>query len=176
MQIFYFFIYNHRSPFRAAYNIPTPSGNYSTSKFDRTKPLPVVKQNIVPSKRHLTDSEVPMHSDHPNVSLADNGSSTPAGRFTLFSRKPSSLPILMSLLLLVTAFLAQIVIAWRFQYLTWDDSDITLGFSRTFAHTGKPTPGSGIVEGYSTTLWMLLMAAAAKIASSPTVPSQLRSA
>ena len=46
---------------------------------------------------------------------------------------------------------------------------ITLGFARTFAHTGRiePTPGSGIVEGYSTTLWMLLMAVAAKIASTP---------
>jgi hypothetical protein len=100
-----------------------------------------------------------MHFDHPNVSLADNGSSIPAGRFTLFSRKPPSLPILMSRLLLVIAFLAQIVIAWRFQYLTWDDSAITLGFSRTFAHTGKiePTPGSGIVEGYSTTLWMFVV-------------------
>ena len=79
MQIFYFFIYNHRSPFRAAYNIPTIFRKHSTSKVDRTKPLPVVNQKIVPSKRHLTDSEVPMHSDHPNVSLADNGSSTPAG-------------------------------------------------------------------------------------------------
>jgi hypothetical protein len=111
-----------------------------------------------------------MHSYHPTVSLADSASSTPEGRSTLFSRKPPSLPILMSRLLLVTALLAQIVIAWRFQYLTWDDSAITLGFSRTFAHTGKiePTPGSGIVEGYSTTLWMLLMAVAAKIASTPT--------
>ena len=119
-----------------------------------------------------------MHSYHPTVSLADSASSTPEGRSTLFSRKPPSLPILMSRLLLVTALLAQIVIAWRFQYLTSDDSAITLGFSRTFAHSGKikPTPGSGIVEGYSTTLRMVLMAAAAKIASSPTVPSQLRSA
>ena len=96
MQIFYFFIYNHRSPFRAAYNIPTIFRKHSTSKVDRTKPLPVVNQKIVPSKRHLTDSEVPMHSDHPDVSLADNGSSTPARRFTLFSRKPSSLPILVT--------------------------------------------------------------------------------
>lgn len=67
------------------------------------------------------------------------------------------------------AFAAQIFVAWRFWHLTWDDSAITLGFARTFAATGRiePTPGSGIVEGYSTTLWMLLMAAAAKLASSP---------
>jgi hypothetical protein len=67
------------------------------------------------------------------------------------------------------AFLAQIVIAWRFRYLTWDDSAITLGFSRTFALTGRiePTPGSGIVEGYSTTMWMLLMALAAKFSAAP---------
>src|SRR5258708_1418353 len=70
--------------------------------------------------------------------------------------------------LVVLALLAQVFVAWRFWELTWDDSAITLGFSRTFAYTGRiePTPGSGIVEGYSTTLWMLLMAAAAKVISS----------
>lgn len=71
--------------------------------------------------------------------------------------------------LFVIAIVAQGVIAWRFWSTTWDDMAITLGFARSFALTGKiePTPGSGIVEGYSTTLWMLLMAAAAKIASLP---------
>lgn len=71
--------------------------------------------------------------------------------------------------LVVLALLLQIFVAWRFWALTWDDSAITLGFARTFASTGRiePTPGSGIVEGYSTTLWMLLMAAAAKAISSP---------
>lgn len=59
--------------------------------------------------------------------------------------------------------------AIRFWSLTWDDSAITLGFARTFAATGRiePTPGSGVVEGYSTTLWMLLMAGAAKVLTSP---------
>ena len=54
----------------------------------------------------------------------------------------------------------QIVFAFTQWGRTWDDSAITLGFARTFALTGRiePTPGSGIVEGYSTTLWMLLMA------------------
>src|SRR6202012_4699591 len=109
-----------------------------------------------------------MHSYSRSVSTADNPSGG-AKPFPAFSRGPSSLPILISRLLLATAFLVQIAIAWHFQYLTWDDSAITLGFSRTFARTGKiePTPGSGVVEGYSTTLWMLLMALAAKIASSP---------
>jgi hypothetical protein len=71
--------------------------------------------------------------------------------------------------LVILALLAQVFVAWRFWELTWDDSAITLGFSRTFAYTGRiePTPGSGIVEGYSTTLWMLLMAAVAKVISSP---------
>ena len=66
---------------------------------------------------------------------------------------------------------AQVFIAWKFWALTWDDSAITLGFARTFAQTGKiePTAGSGIVEGYSTTLWMLLMALAAKVVRSPSV-------
>jgi hypothetical protein len=67
------------------------------------------------------------------------------------------------------ALIAQIVVAWRYWNLTWDDSAITLGFARTFAFTGRiePTPGSGIVEGYSTTLWMLLMAAVARLVVSP---------
>lgn len=70
--------------------------------------------------------------------------------------------------LVLIALLVQIFVAWRFWALTWDDSAITLGFAQTFAHTGRiePTPGSGIVEGYSTTLWMLLMAAAAKVITS----------
>lgn len=72
--------------------------------------------------------------------------------------------------LVAVALMAQVFVAWRFWAITWDDSAITLGFARTFAHTGRiePTPGSGIVEGYSTTLWMLLMAAAAKFLASPT--------
>jgi hypothetical protein len=88
----------------------------------------------------------------------------------IVSQKPdSSLALLWSRALVVIAFLAQIIVAWRFWSITWDDSAITLGFSRTFAFTGKiePTPGSGIVEGYSTTLWMLLMAAAAKVITTP---------
>ena len=77
--------------------------------------------------------------------------------------------VLISRSLLAVALLSQIIVAWRFWHLTWDDSAITLGFARTFALTGKiePTPGSGIVEGYSTTLWMLLMAIAAKFAVTP---------
>lgn len=77
--------------------------------------------------------------------------------------------VFLSRSLLAIALLSQIIVAWRFWYLTWDDSAITLGFARTFALTGKiePTPGSGIVEGYSTTLWMLLMAIAAKFAATP---------
>lgn len=67
------------------------------------------------------------------------------------------------------ALLSQILVAWRFWHLTWDDSAITLGFAQTLAHTGQieATPGSGIVEGYSTTLWMLLMAGVARIGASP---------
>ena len=73
--------------------------------------------------------------------------------------------------LFALAVLFQLYVAWRFRALTWDDSAITLGFSRTFASTGRiePTPGSGIVEGYSTMLWMLLMAAVAKVVNSPQI-------
>ncbi|WP_035353247.1 hypothetical protein [Edaphobacter aggregans] len=71
--------------------------------------------------------------------------------------------------LVLLALIVQIAVALRFWAITWDDSAITLGFARTLALTGRiePTPGSGIVEGYSTTLWMLLMAAAAKLLPSP---------
>jgi hypothetical protein len=81
----------------------------------------------------------------------------------------SPLALWTSRALVGIGLIAQIVIAWRFWALTWDDAAITLGFSRTFALTGRiePTPGSGIVEGYSTTLWMLLMAGAARIITSP---------
>lgn len=67
------------------------------------------------------------------------------------------------------ALLAQPAVGLLFWHLTWDDSAITLGFARTFAATGAiaPTPGSPIVEGYSTTLWMFLMAAVARLAPSP---------
>lgn len=82
---------------------------------------------------------------------------------------PSTISLWASRLLLLTALVSQIVVAWRFRAITWDDSAITLGFSRAFALTGRiePTPGSGVVEGYSTTLWMLLMAAVAKFVSDP---------
>jgi hypothetical protein len=63
----------------------------------------------------------------------------------------------------------QIVVAFWQWGRTWDDSAITLGFARTLALTGRiePTPGSGIVEGYSTTLWMLIMALVAKLNANP---------
>ena len=79
-----------------------------------------------------------------------------------------STSVYLSRLLVILGFVAQIYVAWRFWSITWDDSAITLGFARSFALTGRiePTPGSGIVEGYSTTLWMLLMTVAAKFSSS----------
>ena len=96
--------------------------------------------------------------------LASGQSVTPS-----WLRISSFPPIALTRALVAFAFVAQILVAWHFWHLTWDDSAITLGFARTFASTGRiePTPGSGIVEGYSTTLWMLLMAAVAKIADSP---------
>jgi hypothetical protein len=77
----------------------------------------------------------------------------------------------LSTLLYLLAIAAQPLMGFVFWSRTWDDSAITLGFARTFALGGKiePTIGSGIVEGYSTTLWMLLMAAAAKVSSDPYV-------
>jgi hypothetical protein len=85
------------------------------------------------------------------------------------SRNFIALALWVSRFLVLLALIIQIAVALRFWAITWDDSAITLGFARTFALTGRiePTPGSGIVEGYSTTLWMLLMAAAAKLLSSP---------
>lgn len=103
------------------------------------------------------------------MSLADTG--IPVAERSENRNPSSTIALWASRLLVALALLAQIFVAWRFWAITWDDSAITLGFARTFAHTGRiePTPGSGIVEGYSTTLWMLLMALAAKVISSPSV-------
>jgi hypothetical protein len=106
-----------------------------------------------------------MHSSDVNASTTDSIPSPRVRSSILSSITASS----FSRFLVVIGFLSQIFVAWRFANLTWDDSAITLAFSRTFALTGRiePTPGSGIVEGYSTTLWMLLMTLAAKCASTP---------
>ncbi|MGC1299381.1 MAG: hypothetical protein WA869_30515 [Alloacidobacterium sp.] len=76
---------------------------------------------------------------------------------------------LIGVSLLFLSLVAQPVIAYTFRAQTWDDSAITMAFARTFADTGKVegTPGSGVVEGYSTTLWMLVLAGTAKIATTP---------
>ena len=46
----------------------------------------------------------------------------------------------------------------RLKY-SWDDAAITAAFSRTFGETGRIalTPGSQTVEGYSSSLWFLLL-------------------
>jgi hypothetical protein len=102
------------------------------------------------------------------VSAASEKIPSAAPRSTASTYLPFS-AVFLSRSLILIAVLAQIIVAWRFWSLTWDDSAITLGFARTFALTGRiePTPGSGIVEGYSTTLWMLLMTIAAKFAATP---------
>jgi hypothetical protein len=96
----------------------------------------------------------------PHIAVEPSSSSSTSPSLALWSSRA----------LVLIALAAQIVIALRFWQLTWDDSAITLGFSRTFAFNGRiePTPGSGIVEGYSTTLWMLLLAAVSKLITSPT--------
>jgi hypothetical protein len=42
---------------------------------------------------------------------------------------------------------------------SWDDGAITAAFSQTWAHTGKIalTPGSAVVEGFSSILWFLVL-------------------
>ena len=64
---------------------------------------------------------------------------------------------------------AHVVFAAVFWSTTWDDSAITLAYARTLAFDGliAPTRFSSIVEGYSTTLWMLLNALLAPLAGSP---------
>jgi len=71
--------------------------------------------------------------------------------------------------LFLSALAAQPLFVLIFWSRTWDDSAITMSFAQTFAHTGviEGTHGSGIVEGYSTTLWMLVVAALSRFASSP---------
>jgi hypothetical protein len=99
-------------------------------------------------------------------------SSIPARFVDLSESSPSrTVALLASRLLVALGLVAQLFVAWRFWSITWDDSAITLGFARTLALTGRiePTPGSGIVEGYSTTLWMLLMSLVAKIVVGPAI-------
>jgi hypothetical protein len=107
-----------------------------------------------------------MHSGNVSVQEA-NTRLRSGGLLSMLSINPSSLALVLSRMLVVIAFVAQIAVVLHYWSHTWDDAAITLGFSRTFELTGRiePTPGSGIVEGYSTTLWMLLMAAAAKFVS-----------
>lgn len=73
------------------------------------------------------------------------------------------LPIEAWLALLVFGFHLFFVLI--VQDLGWDDGAITLSFARTLSGFGKIalTPYSEIVEGYSSTLWMLAMAAVHQI-------------
>ena len=74
-------------------------------------------------------------------------------------RKGHSLPPGAWLGLLVFAF--HLLFILIVQDYGWDDGTITLSFSRTLSSSGKLalTPSSEVVEGYSSTLWMLAMAA-----------------
>ncbi len=76
---------------------------------------------------------------------------------------------LLARVLFCAGLLAQPLVLCLFWNDGWDDGAITMAFARTFAHTGtiQGTPGSGIVEGYSTTLWMLVLAALARLFASP---------
>jgi hypothetical protein len=68
-------------------------------------------------------------------------------------------------LLPVEGWLAFCVFAFHFVFIAiiqdfgWDDGAITLAFSRTLSESGKIalTPYSEAVEGYSSTLWMVVM-------------------
>ena len=57
---------------------------------------------------------------------------------------------------LILFFLLIVVLGWSY---TWDDSAITMAFSKNFAQHGeiKPSVYSDRVEGYSTFLWMVLL-------------------
>lgn len=71
--------------------------------------------------------------------------------------------------IIAAAWALHVYIALNFSHVAWDDSGITLGFSRTLAETGeiRPTPLSDRVEGYSSTLWMLIHAATFRIVDDP---------
>ena len=81
----------------------------------------------------------------------------------------NSITKLLAQLLLLAGLVAQPICLCLFWRDSWDDGAITMAFARTFAHTGtlQGTPGSGIVEGYSTTLWMLVLTALARVFGSP---------
>jgi len=63
----------------------------------------------------------------------------------------------LALFIALVLLLTLVVRAWPY---TWDDSAITLAFSRNLAHYGDivPTPLNERVEGYSSFLWMVLNA------------------
>jgi hypothetical protein len=71
--------------------------------------------------------------------------------------------------IIAAAWALHLYIALNFSHVAWDDSGITLGFSRTLAETGeiRPTPLSDRVEGYSSTLWMLIHAVTFRIVDDP---------
>jgi hypothetical protein len=61
----------------------------------------------------------------------------------------------VSFLIVVTVFMALVMRAWP---TTWDDSGITLAFSKNLARYGDiiPTEYTSRVEGYSSFLWMII--------------------
>jgi hypothetical protein len=64
--------------------------------------------------------------------------------------------------------LLALVLSLRHVRFGWDDGAITAAFARTFAHTGRIalTPSSEQVEGFSSLLWMMILAAAYKVVHS----------
>jgi hypothetical protein len=72
-------------------------------------------------------------------------------------------------LLAVLPILLQLLLSLYQLKNCWDDGAITAAFSRTWAHTGRIalTPGSPVVEGFSSILWFLLLSLPSFFSHSP---------
>lgn len=83
-------------------------------------------------------------------------------RLGQFSRAMAFFKKYAILLTILVIYLLLVARAWPF---TWDDSGITLAFSRNLARFGKIVPSafSDRVEGYSAFLWMIFNAAIFKV-------------
>jgi hypothetical protein len=75
------------------------------------------------------------------------------------AQRSTNVQLLSWCLVAILPIAAELFLGLRHLKVSWDDAAITAAFARTWAHSGRIalTPGSQIVEGYSSILWFLLL-------------------